>query len=554
VTRIGRRAIGRWYALAGSSLGIIFVGPDRVNPSNTAWLRRGDLAFEQVVWQFARQESVIRWPILALRNYGESWGTQMIGGNALVPLLLTPIWQVTSFPNQYIGIWLALAIGLHMYWANCLVSLFATDERLVILGSVMLTLSPVLFYRMGWMLHGTLVCQWILLWGLTLYFETQVRARRWVLLLIVAMLSNLYIFVMVSAVVGAAFLRELLAHKPRNIQRTLRTFAIIGGATIAIAWVFGLLRNGESFKGDGTFRSNVLSFFNPDFGIDEFSLLWTNFPYFRNRTLPWESGEGFAYLGLGVLLSLALVVVQWRRFVKQWRAWLPLVIIAFLLFGVAISNVAALSRREISYWWPAPLLEFREVFRAAPRFSWLLYYTLMFAGVGAIVTMRQIGNTRRIVILACLVIVQIIDIAPGLSTSRRELRQPDQQPTLVLSNEWSKFAQEQKQIVFAPTFDISIESTDRATSEWQDSPVWFDVVWWASENGLTTNFAATARPATEAVTRENQRLSGEFSSGNLRSNSLYVFRTQESRTELVDSLRSGCEVRTASGVAVVVCD
>jgi len=286
VTRIGRRAIGRWYALAGSLLGIIFVGPDRVNPANTAWLRRGDLAFEQVVWQFARQESVIRWPILALRNYGESWGTQLIGGNALVPLLLTPIWQVTSFPNQYIGIWLALAIGLHMYWASRLVSLFATDERLVILGSVMLTLSPVLFYRMGWMLHGTLICQWILLWGLTLYFENQVRAQRWLLLLLVAMLSNLYIFVMVLAVVGGAFLRELLAHKSKSIQETWRTFANIGGATIAIAWVFGLLRSGESFKGDGTFRSNVLAFFNPDFGIDEFSSLWTNFPYFRNRTLP----------------------------------------------------------------------------------------------------------------------------------------------------------------------------------------------------------------------------------------------------------------------------
>ncbi|MFM7526408.1 MAG: DUF6311 domain-containing protein, partial [Actinomycetota bacterium] len=480
--------------------------------------------------------------------------TQLIGGNALVPLLLTPIWQVTSFPNQYIGIWLALAIGLHMYWASRLVSLFATDERLVILGSVMLTLSPVLFYRMGWMLHGTLVCQWILLWGLTLYFENQLRAQRWLLLLIVAMLSNLYIFVMVLAVVGGAFLRELLAHKSKSIQRTWRTFANIGGATIAIAWVFGLLRSGESFKGDGTFRSNVLAFFNPDFGIDEFSSLWTSFPYFRNRTLLWESGEGFAYLGLGVLLSLALVVVQWRRFVKQWRAWLPLVIVALLLFGVAISNVAALSRREFSYWWPAPLLEFREVFRAAPRFSWLLYYTLMFAGVGAIVTMRQISNTRRIVILACLVIVQIIDIAPGLSTSRRELLQPDQQPNLMLSNEWSNFAQEQKRIVFAPTFDISIEATDRATSEWQDSPIWFDVVWWASENGLTTNFAATARPATEAVTRENQRLSDEFSSGNLRSNSLYVFRTPESRTKLVTSLRSGCKAQTASRVAVVVCD
>lgn len=150
--------------------------------------------------------------------------------------------------------------------------------------------------------------------------------------------------------------------------------------------------------------------------------------------------------------------------------------------------------------------------------------------------------------------MQIIDIAPGLSTSRRELLQPDQQPNLMLSNEWSNFAQEQKRIVFAPTFDISIETTDRATSEWQDSPIWFDVVWWASENGLTTNFAATARPATEAVTRENQRLSDEFSSGNLRSNSLYVFRTPESRTKLVTSLRSGCKAQTASRVAVVVCD
>lgn len=544
----------RWYLVAGSVIGALFVGFDRVNPSNTAWLRRGDLAFEQVIWQFARQEPIFRWPLLALRSYGESWGTEMIGGNALVPLVLSPVWQVTSFPSQYIGMWMALAVGLHAYWASRLLSHFAIDERVVLSGSVMLTLSPVLFYRIGWMLHGTLICQWILLWGLALYFSKDVAVRRWVLLLVVAMLSNLYIFVMVLAISSAALLRDYLSREARETSSVWRPYAYVGVVSAFFAWVFGLFGTSGSAKGDGTFRVNVLAFLNPDFGIDEFSSIWTNFPYFRNRTLPWESGEGFAYLGLGSLMSLVLVVVDWRRVLGHLRTWLPLAAAGLVLFGVAVSNVAAVSRREFTYWWPAPLLEFREVFRAAPRFSWLLYYTVMFAGVCAVATTRRLSVNRRVLLMSCLALLQLIDIAPGLSTSRRELRRSEYRQTLAISDDWSVLAQEQKNVVFAPTFDISTESRDQATSEWQDSPIWFDVVWWASENGLTTNFAATARPATEAVTRENQRLSREFVSGELRPNSMYIFRTEASRTELVGPLRNGCELRTMSKVALVVCD
>ena len=549
-----RRSPRRWYLVVGSIIGAVFVGFDRIDPSNTAWLRRGDLAFEQVIWQFARQEPIFRWPILALQNYGDSWGTEMIGGNALVPLVLSPVWQVTSFPSQYIGIWIALAVGLHAYWASRLVSLFTNDERVVLAGSMMLTLSPALFYRIGWMLHGTLVCQWILLWGLVLYLGKTIAVRRWVLLLVVAMLSNLYIFVMVLAVVGAALLRDFLSRDARHVLTVWRPYAFVGVVSAVFAWVFGLFGTSGSAKGDGTFRTNVLAFLNPDFGIDEFSSIWTNFPYFRNRTLPWESGEGFAYLGLGSLMSLALVLVEWRRVVGRWRTWLPLVAAGLVLFGVAVSNIAAVSRREFTYWWPAPLVDFREVFRAAPRFSWLLYYTVMFAGVCALATTRRLSINRRALLMLCLALVQLVDIAPGLSTSRRELRQPEQRPTFAVSSDWSVLAKERKNVVFAPTFDISIESRDQATSEWQDSPIWFDVVWWASENGLKTNFAATARPATEAVTRENQRLSGEFVSGELRPNSMYVFRTEASRAELIGPLRNGCELRTLSKVALVLCD
>ncbi|MGA1698763.1 MAG: DUF6311 domain-containing protein [Ilumatobacteraceae bacterium] len=538
----------------GALGGAIFVGWSRINPTNTLWLRRGDLGFEQILWNFSRQESLFRWPLLAVQNYGDGWGTQLIGGNALLPLVLGPIWRVTGFPNQYIGLWLVSCIGLHAYWSSRLTACFTEDRRLVTSSSILLTLAPVLFYRIGWMSHATLACQWILLWALVLYFTRGGPRRSWLIILLVAVLSNLYIFVMTAAVYAAAAARDILIPNNTYLKRTWQSYGVVGLATIGGMWIFGVFRLGESATGDGTFRANLLAFLNPDFAIDEFSILWTRMPYFRSRTLPWESGEGFAYLGLGGIAVVLLGSFEVGRLVRAWRSWVSLVVVGIALYLVSLSNVVAVGRREVSYWWPDALLEFRQAFRAAPRFSWLLYYILLIGGIAVVVQSRRLRPLVKVVVMATIAVVQVVDISHGLATSRRELRQPGIVNSVVFGDEWETFATQDKQLVFTPTFDIAVEATDRDTSEWQDSAIWFDLVWWASERNLRTNFAATARPATLAVTRENARIRRELESGEFRTNSVYIFRSEVNRDGSVDLLRAGCESRTVSRVALVVCD
>lgn len=546
--------LNRWIGLGGLILGAVFVGSTRLNPGNTDWLRIGDLAFEQVLWQFARHESPIRWPLLELSSYGEGWGMNLLGGNALLPLILTPIWRLTGFPDQYLGVWFATSVGLQAYWASRLLSRFVVNQWFVIAGSMMFVLSPVLFFRMGWMLHGTLVCQWLILWALHRYFENEFRTRGWTPILVVSLLSNLYIFVMVGAVFLAAFCRGFLMRPSQEHRTLVRGLVLSSLFTVVAGLSFGVASMGGGGRGDGLFRLNALALINPDFGIDEFSSIWTQFFFIRNRTFLWESGEGFAYLGLGAMVAVGAVITQSVRIRSLWRSWLPLVTVSFMLYVIAISNVAAISRREYSYWWPWFLDDFREVFRAAPRFSWLLYYLLMLVGVVSVARIRWIGGRARIAVIFLLVVIQIVDIAPGIATSRRELHRSPKLPSILVGMDWEPIAEQRKTIVFAPTFDISTESLDRNTSEWQDSPVWFQVVWWASERNLTTNFAATARPSTRAVRLENEKLQKEFESGVLRPNSVYVFRSEQSRSEQVSILREGCKPLTLSEVQVVVCD
>lgn len=542
------------YGLFGLLVGAIFVGWSRINPTNTLWLRRGDLGFEQILWVYSRQESIFRWPLLVLENYGEGWETQLIGGNALLPLILSPIWKVTGFPNQYIGLWLVSCIGLHAYWSSRVTACFTGDRRLIISSSLLLTIAPVLFYRIGWMGHATLACQWILLWSLFAYFTKDSLRRSWFILLSVAVLSNLYIFVMAAAVFLAAAVRDALLLKHERPLSILRSYGSVGLAIIGMMWLFGVFRLGETAKGDGTFRANVLAYLNPDFAIDEFSTLWTRIPYFRNRTLPWESGEGFAYLGLGGIAVALLGVTGVARLIRSWRLWIPLAVVGVALFLIALSNVVSVGRREVSYWWPDALLEFRQAFRAAPRFSWLLYYVVLVGGIAVVVQARRLRSSVKVTVMVILAVVQIIDVSHGLATSRREFRQPGFASNTSLGREWETFAVQGKQLVFTPTFDIAIEASDRDTSEWQDSALWFDVVWWASERNLRTNFAATARPKSFAVARENSRLQLELASGNLRANSVYIFRSEANRKSKLRLLRQGCEVRTVSQIALVVCD
>jgi hypothetical protein len=133
--------------------------------------------------------------------------------------------------------------------------------------------------------------------------------------------------------------------------------------------------------------------------------------------------EGYAYLGLGVLLLLAcnlrgLIELGQRR--AQRHAILLVVFAGFLLFAISNRIDFGLFSFEI----PAPyrlLYEF-GIFRASGRFFWPVGYAL--AALAVFLTLHRHRPATAMALLGLTAAVQLIDIAPLRAAMRASLLHP----------------------------------------------------------------------------------------------------------------------------------
>ena len=143
-------------------------------------------------------------------------------------------------------------------------------------------------------------------------------------------------------------------------------------------WLSGLfiLGGGDTFTegGLGYFSMNLLAFVTP--------LGWSRFLPAVPVAGPGQEGEGFLYLGAGVLalvvLAVGLAVAARRRHRPTApRIWPPLVVAAAVVMAIfALSPVVTFGSRvilDLNGPWAAPL----ATFRSSGRFAWPLAYVLV---------------------------------------------------------------------------------------------------------------------------------------------------------------------------------
>ena len=136
-------------------------------------------------------------------------------------------------------------------------------------------------------------------------------------------------------------------------------------------------------------------------------------------------------LGLGVLLGAAVVAV-WSLWVLRARlltiarrhGWLLFVcacLTAFAVSYVVTANGATLFRIPL----PQALVELATTLRSSGRLFWPVYYLIMLAAVAGL--MRLCGALRfkhaGVAVLACLCVVQLVDLSPALAQKAASLRE-----------------------------------------------------------------------------------------------------------------------------------
>ena len=520
-------------AFVGVCVAVLFMGFSSVWPTNTAWLSSGDTAAGQVAWNYFRHTSLGQWPPTLIPNYGVGWSTYFTGagGNVLVGLPLKYLSFLLPSDFQYVGIWTVTCFALQGFFAAKILNLYTTSKALVVVFAANFIIAPVFIFRIGMMTHPQLGAQWILLCAIFFFLNQNKKIWQWVLLVAVSHCVELYMSAMVLLIIFGFVASQTFSSKRR--QEVIHSVMILLASCVCSyvsLLVLGFFSLPAGVKGDGFFRFGATTLFDPRIsGASSASLVFNTLNDLPNRFSGTADGESFLYLGIGfTVLSLIFLLSSWRKIASIGRtSTLWLLLICACLFLVGLSRTVSVGPIEFTYWWPSPLEDLRQTFRAATRFGWPLYYLIYIAVVVRILDM-SIRLKAKLIFASLFLLINVIDQSPlYLSTSHFYRVNPvlSSLSSEIVNSELSNYSS----IFFVPVFDLQKDRSTTKQSEllWRSGASFYEVLLVSSKLNLRSNFAYQSRSVGSIVELENTRLYARLNLGIIDKGELYVFKSQD---------------------------
>jgi hypothetical protein len=437
--------------------------------------------------------------------------------NAIPNLIGKVVGVIVSGNFQLVGLWIVICFALQGYFGAKLLSRFIDQEISCAIGSFFFVLSPALLYRVGVMNHYHLGAHWMILFALYLYFDKESRTRTWSVLLFFGMVTSVYIAVMLAVLFIAHQIKIYFYKKSINVSEFVLplAFAAFG------FWVMGYMSMKSSITGSNFFRLNAIAYLNPGYGdFGSFSRALNGIGSARMRHVLSEEWEGFQYVGTVVIAGFFLGLLNFKRkgFFQIWREYLPILVAGCGLFIFALSNRIFLFQREISYWWPSPLLDLRQVFRGATRFGWPMYYLII---LFAVVQISHFCSAKKLKVgVFIATALMLIESSSGITFVRHELLNSKPYVSSIVDPRWNEIATSNSRVVIYPNFDLQIGEVTGDAKVWVYR--WFDLAKFAVDHDLSTNFGYVPRPLTEYIAEQDERVLSELETGSLRPGTIYV--------------------------------
>lgn len=417
--RFNERGAALFAALAGCVVFSLLIDPSVLDPREIGWLVHGDTAQSYLGWLFFRQEP---WslPLGATHGMGMEQASSIVYSDS-IPLLAISLkliqgWLPANF--QYAGLWLCACYALQGYFSCRLLTLFTTRKSVLVAGVLLFLLSPIMLLRAQ--SHLALTAHWIILVALYLYYAPtgQRRLLQWLVLLWLAPWVHAYLMFMAYAIWAAYLLRHGVFDRRWPAGRALMLMAAGVTGSLAMMWLAGYFMHMEvSTGGFGYYSMNLLAPWLP-IGAG---------PFMLHAPAMATAGqyEGFNYLGLGVMLALAVAAVvaltgsrRQRRVDQQWCKLpdLALALCCIALTALALSTTVTLGR-QVLFTVPMPPIIDRglNIFRASGRMFWPVYYLLLLLAMRGAVRLSAPLCARLLVLV---LVVQLADLRPFFQAMR----------------------------------------------------------------------------------------------------------------------------------------
>ena len=511
-------------ALIGIAVFLAVYGAAPLDVTNDSFCRGGfiekDIQQHYAGWLFYRN-SALGWPLGVTRAANAPTGVSVAYTDSipLLAVLCRPLAAAVGGTFQYFGWFTLICFALQGGFAALLCGLFADGLLAPLAGTLVFAASPILIERA--FRHTSLGAQWLVLAALYCYFACK-RQRRFAshglfVINILAVGIHPYFLPMTYAVTLALLLEYAVQQR-----RWLRPALFLGGnmvCTVLLGWALGLFYGTATSGGQalyGYFSMNLNALWNP-VGVN--GVLYS-------RLLPTQNQvngnyDAFAYLGLGVLAALPVVLVLARkRLTALLRRHWALCAVCAVLTVFAVSNVITANGVTLATLpLPSSLIKLFSVFRSGGRLFWPVYYLLMLA-----VFAGPTHLPRGTVWVALLAAVQLWDVSPAL-IQRHDAMQSTQVaeefPTEMVSDFWQAAAQYKH-----------IESVQGMQA---DS---LHLALWAADNGMTTNDPFAARYDETALTAERQTALDALAAGVPQDDTLYLFADEGAFLRAVEPVKT----------------
>ncbi|WP_455501845.1 DUF6311 domain-containing protein [Gemmiger sp.] len=525
-------------ALIGIAVFWAVYGAAPLNVANGTFCRGGfiekDIQQHYAGWLFYRN-SALGWPLGVTRAVNAPAGVSVAYTDSipLLAVLCRPLAAAIDGTFQYFGWFTLICFALQGGFAALLCGLFADGLIAPLAGSLVFAASPILIERA--FRHTSLGAQWLVLAALYCYFackrQGRFASRGLFIINVLAVGIHPYFLPMTYAVTLALLLEYTVQQR-----RWLRPALFLGGnmvCTVLFGWTLGLFYGTSTSGGQalyGYFSMNLNALWNP-VGVN--GVLYS-------RLLPAQNQvngnyDAFAYLGLGVLAALPVVLVLARkRLAALLRRHWALCAVCAVLTVFAVSNVITANGVTLATLpLPASLIKLFSVFRSGGRLFWPVYYLLMLAAFAGLARLP-----RGIVWVALFAAVQLWDVSPAL-IQRHDAMQSAQVaaefPTEMVSDFWQAAAQYKH-----------IESVQGMQA---DS---LHLALWAADNGMTTNDPFAARYDETALAAERQTALDALAAGTPQDDTLYLFADEGAFLQAVEPVKTQawCGRVASSGDAV----
>lgn len=433
-----------------------------LDPTNVAWLGRGDAAMHTLGWWFYR-DAPWSWPPGASPNLGLEISNSVALADAL-PLFAIPfklLDPVLPPQFQYWGLWFLLSFMLQGWFGYRLGRALDLSPPLALIAALFCIFSPPFLNRIAG--HMALGGHWTILAALYLYVR-PVPPPHWAWPLLLGVLAAIhgYLLAMCGGIWVAALVQRLWA-------RAERPSALAGEVAAVLVAVFGILYL------TGTFMVRGLT--SAGYGVYPLQLLSPFDPNGWSRLLPdipSINSEGFAFPGIGALIAILVMLPAALRSFRTLLAprWLPLVVVMALLIVFAVTNVITVGPRVVARI-PMPELFYSiaEIFRASGRMVWPLGYLSILV---ALVLAARRWPARATVIVALLLVLQVADTASQWSRFQdRATNHAEGWTTALASPLWDALATRYQRVRTIPVV------------EW--NPNWLQLSYYARTHGMGTD-------------------------------------------------------------------